>query len=118
MATATRWPRFIPAWTCVRITEPMLAKWLKPVVFLACLGPVILLLWRGFHQGLGPNPIEFVTHKTGDWTLRFLALTLAVTPVRKLTGFSQLIKFRRMLGLFAFFYGSLHLITYVWLDKF
>jgi methionine sulfoxide reductase heme-binding subunit len=83
-----------------------------------CLIPLGLLVWRGTHDGLGANPIEFITHATGDWTLRFLVLTLAVTPVRKLLGRPQLVRFRRMLGLFAFFYGCLHLLTYVWLDKF
>lgn len=67
---------------------------------------------------LGANPIEVITHSTGLWTLTFLMITLAITPLRKLAGVPGLIKFRRMLGLFAFFYGSLHLLTYVWLDKF
>jgi methionine sulfoxide reductase heme-binding subunit len=67
---------------------------------------------------LGANPIEVVTHATGDWLLRFLLITLAVTPVRKLTGLLWLIRYRRMLGLFAFFYGVLHFLTYIWLDKF
>ena len=90
----------------------------KPVVFLACLVPVEILVWRGFHRELGANPIELITHSTGDWTLIFLLITLAVTPLRKLTRQYWLINFRRMLGLFAFFYGTLHLMTYVWLDKF
>jgi sulfoxide reductase heme-binding subunit YedZ len=67
---------------------------------------------------LGANPIEVITHATGDWTLRFLLITLAITPVRQLTGQLWLIRFRRMFGLFAFFYASLHLTTYVWLDQF
>jgi len=90
----------------------------KIVLFALCLTPLGLLLWRGTHDGLGANPIEFITHATGDWTLRFLVLTLAVTPLRKLLGRPQLVRFRRMLGLFAFFYGCLHFLTYVWLDKF
>jgi len=93
-------------------------RYFKPIVFLACLAPVGMLVWRYFHAGLGANPIEFITHSTGDWTLIFLLTTLAITPVRKLTHFYGLISFRRMLGLFAFFYGLLHLTTYVWLDKF
>jgi sulfoxide reductase heme-binding subunit YedZ len=93
-------------------------RWMKVPVFALCLAPALLLAWRGFHSGLGANPIEFITHATGDWTLRFLAITLAVTPLRKLLRWPDLIKFRRMLGLFAFFYGSLHFLTYVWLDKF
>jgi sulfoxide reductase heme-binding subunit YedZ len=90
----------------------------KVAICALCLAPLGLLLWRGTHNGLGANPIEFITHATGDWTLRFLVLTLAVTPVRKVLGWPQLVRFRRMLGLFAFFYGCLHLTTYVWLDKF
>ena len=93
-------------------------RYFKPVVFLACLLPVAGLLWQGLHSNLGANPIETITHGTGDWTLRFLLITLSVTPLRKLTRQYWLITFRRMLGLFAFFYGFLHLMTYVWLDKF
>lgn len=93
-------------------------RYFKPVVFLACLVPLGRLVWLGFHSGLGANPIEFITHSTGDWTLIFLLVTLSITPLRKVTRQYWLISFRRMLGLFAFFYGSLHLMTYVWLDKF
>ena len=93
-------------------------RYFKPTVFLACLVPLSRLAWLGFHKGLGANPIEFITHSTGDWTLTFLLVTLSITPLRKLTRQYWLISFRRMLGLFAFFYGSLHLMTYVWLDKF
>jgi methionine sulfoxide reductase heme-binding subunit len=91
---------------------------LKAPVFLACLGPAFVLTWKGFHDGLGANPIDVITRSTGKWTLTFLLITLSVTPVRKLSGLTWLIRFRRMLGLFAFFYGTLHLTTYVWLDKF
>jgi methionine sulfoxide reductase heme-binding subunit len=91
---------------------------LKAPVFLLCLGPAFVLTWKGFHGGLGANPIDVITRTTGRWTLTFLLITLSVTPVRKLSGLTWLIRFRRMLGLFAFFYGSLHLMTYVWLDKF
>jgi sulfoxide reductase heme-binding subunit YedZ len=93
-------------------------RFLKPVVFLACLAPLWVLVWRGFHSALGANPIEAITHATGDWTLRFLLITLSVTPLRQLTRQYWVIGLRRMLGLFAFFYGTLHLMTYVWLDKF
>ena len=93
-------------------------RYFKPIVFLACLIPLGRLAWLGFHASLGANPIEFITHSTGDWTLTFLLVTLSITPLRKLTRQYWLISFRRMLGLFAFFYGSLHLMTYVWLDKF
>jgi len=91
---------------------------LKPIVFLACLIPLARLVWRGFHAELGANPIEAITHGTGDWTLTFLMITLSVSPLRKLTRQYWLISLRRMFGLFAFFYGTLHLMTYVWLDKF
>jgi methionine sulfoxide reductase heme-binding subunit len=99
--------------------RPLLSgKWAKIFVFALCLIPLLLLGWRGYRQDLGANPIEFITHATGTWTLRFLVFTLAVTPFRKLLRLPELIKFRRMLGLFAFFYGCLHLTTYLWLDKF
>jgi sulfoxide reductase heme-binding subunit YedZ len=93
-------------------------RYFKPVIFLACLAPLASLAWRGFHASLGANPIEAITHSTGDWTLTFLLITLSVTPLRKLTRQYWLINLRRMFGLFAFFYGCLHLTTYVWLDKF
>jgi methionine sulfoxide reductase heme-binding subunit len=91
---------------------------MKVLVFAVCLAPVCVLMWKGFHAGLGANPIDVITRSTGKWTLTFLLITLSVTPLRKLSGLNWLISFRRMLGLFAFFYGSLHLMTYVWLDKF
>jgi sulfoxide reductase heme-binding subunit YedZ len=91
---------------------------LKVLAFVGCLGPAFVLTWKGFHAGLGANPIDVITRTTGKWTLTFLLITLSVTPVRKLSGLIWLIRFRRMLGLYAFFYGSLHLMTYVWLDKF
>src|ERR1700692_5015158 len=93
-------------------------RWPQPGLFLACLAPLANLVWRGFHAQLGANPLEAIPHRTGDCTLTFLLITLSVTPLRKLTRQYWLIGFRRMLGLFAFFYGTLHLTTYVWLDKF
>ncbi len=93
-------------------------RYFKPVLFLACLVPVARLVWLGLHSGLGANPIEFITHSTGDWTLIFLLVTLSITPMRRLTRQYWMISFRRMLGLFAFFYGFLHLMTWLWLDKF
>jgi sulfoxide reductase heme-binding subunit YedZ len=83
-----------------------------------CLSPVSLLIWKATHDELGANPISEVTLSTGHWTLYLLLITLAVTPLRKITGWSWLIRFRRPLGLFAFFYGCLHLTTYLWFDKF
>jgi methionine sulfoxide reductase heme-binding subunit len=101
---------------------------IKIVVFLICLVPLGLLAWRffGAHPtdmstwgaGLGANPVEALEHKTGDWTLRFLLITLAITPLRKLLHLPALIKFRRMFGLFAFFYACLHFTTYLGVDKF
>jgi Ferric reductase like transmembrane component len=96
----------------------MLIRRLKIAAFLLCLLPITTLGWCGTHEGLGGNPTEFITHSTGDWTLRFLLITLAVTPARSVLGIPRLIRFRRMLGLFAFFYGCLHFLTYIWLDKF
>ncbi len=93
------------------------SKWTKVVVFAACLIPVAVLIWKGFHDGLSADPIKFITHATGDWTLRFLVITLAITPLRKILHLPQLIRFRRMLGLFAFFYVCLHFTTWIWLDK-
>jgi len=95
-----------------------MSRYFKPVVFLACLIPLGMLVWRGFHADLGANPIEFITHATGDWTMRFLLITLSISPLRRLTRQYWLISWRRMIGLFAFFYGTLHLMTWLWLDKF
>jgi len=93
-------------------------RWFKVVAFLACLVPLALLGLKAYNRALGANPIEVITHATGDWTLRLLLVTLAITPLRRLTGQPWLIRFRRMVGLFAFFYGVLHFLTYIWLDKF
>lgn len=91
---------------------------LKPVVFMLCLLPLVMLVLDALADNLGANPIEAVTRATGEWTLRLLFATLAVTPVRELFGWGWLMRLRRMLGLFAFFYASLHLMTYLWFDKF
>jgi sulfoxide reductase heme-binding subunit YedZ len=89
----------------------------KLVVFINALIPLVLLLSDLYRKRVGPNPLEFATRTTGMLTLVFLCLALAVTPLRKIFGANALVKFRRMLGLFAFFYGSLHLLTYVWFDR-
>ena len=83
----------------------------KTLLFLNALVPLSLLFWDLYHKQVGANPLEFVTRTTGMLTLLFLVITIAVTPVRKITGLNWLVKFRRMLGLYAFFYGSLHLLT-------
>jgi sulfoxide reductase heme-binding subunit YedZ len=90
----------------------------KIALFLAALVPLARLAWKAFHDGLGANPIEVITHSTGDWTLIFVLTTLSITPLRRITRQYWLIGVRRMIGLFAFFYGTLHFLTYIWLDKF
>jgi len=98
-------------------SSPQLAA-IKSALFLVCLIPAFML-WRGFElDTLGANPIETITRSLGEWTLRFLLITLTVTPLRKYTGWHWLIRLRRMLGLFTFAYGVSHLLTYVWLDQF
>jgi sulfoxide reductase heme-binding subunit YedZ len=87
-------------------------------VFGICLLPLARLVVLGTTGGLGANPIEFITRSTGTWTLAGLMATLSVTPLRRLSGRADLIRYRRMLGLFAFFYASLHFVTYIWLDQF
>jgi len=93
-------------------------RWTKIAVFCAALVPFAWLAWRAWNQDLTANPIEYVTHFTGDWTIRFIVIALAVTPLRKLLKLADLIRFRRMLGLYAFFYGTLHIATYIGLDHF
>ena len=103
-------------------------RYIKIVVFGMCLVPFCVILGKffgprpfdmsGWGLGLGANPVEALEHGFGDWTLRFLLVTLSITPLRKLLRVPSLIKFRRMLGLFAFFYGCAHFTTYLWLDKF
>ena len=90
----------------------------KVALFFVCLIPLGRLVWLAFNGGLGANPIEFVTRSTGTWTLVFLLITLSITPIRKLTGQNALLRVRRMLGLFAFFYACLHFTTYIWWDQF
>lgn len=90
----------------------------KPLLFLACLLPFAVLGFNAWIDNLSANPIDDITDTTGTWTLRFLLITLAVTPLRKITGWNWLIQFRRMLGLFAFFSVTLHFFTYLYLDQF
>ncbi len=95
----------------------LISKWTKVAVFLLCLVPFGGLVWRIIKSELGANPVEFLQHATGDWTLRFLVFTLCITPFRKLFKLPDLIRFRRMLGLFAFFYVCLHFLTYLGPDQ-
>lgn len=90
--------------------------WLKAGVFAACLLPLARLVYGAFTDRLGANPIETITRSTGWWTLFLLAVTLAVTPLRRLTGANWLLRLRRMLGLFAFFYALAHFTTFIWFD--
>src|SRR5438105_4879236 len=105
---------------------PKLNRWwiLKPAVLAACFAPLIWISWQlwltyqGRPSGLTANPIKDVTEFTGIWTLRFLMITLSITPLRRITGWNSLTRFRRMIGLFTFFHGFIHLMTYIWLDQF
>jgi sulfoxide reductase heme-binding subunit YedZ len=100
----------------------MMHTWKQPIlkvgVFAACLLPLAVLTGQALSHNLGANPIDEITDQTGIWTLRLLLITLAVTPARRLTGWNRVIQLRRMLGLLAFFYGSVHFLTYLWLDQF
>jgi len=90
---------------------------IKPALFLACLVPLALLVLDGMAGELDADPVKEITHRTGDWILRFLLITLAITPVSRMTGRPGLLRFRRMFGLYAFFYALLHFVTYIWLDQ-
>src|SRR5579864_7001815 len=93
-------------------------RWGKVLLFLLGLAPLFWLGWRAWNHHLTANPLEFITHYTGDWTLRLVIITLSITPLRKILNLPELIRYRRMIGLFAFFYGCLHFTTYIWFDKF
>src|SRR6267378_2317521 len=96
----------------------MTIRILKVCAFAASLGPFVWLVWAALTGNLSANPLSDLTNETGVWTLRFLCITLAITPLRRLTGWNVVIRFRRMAGLFAFFYGSLHFLIYVIADRF
>jgi len=98
--------------------KPIQIIWIKAALFIACLTPLAHLFWQGFRNHLGANPVEYITHSTGWWALTLILITLSVTPLRRLTGLPWLLRLRRLLGLFAFFYASLHFVTYIWLDQF
>lgn len=120
----------MPAWTSAAISEPragarprsvvdraLLHPLAKPVAFVCACLPLAWLVWGAFADTLGPNPAEALIRSGGDWTLRFLCLTLAVTPLREISGWQALARFRRMVGLSTFCYGLLHFLCYAWLDK-
>ena len=98
--------------------QQFMSRLLKPAVFIVALVPLAMLIWNALHDALGANPIETITFETGEWGLRFLLITLCVTPLRRITGWPLLVRLRRMLGLFAFFYICLHFLTYLTLDAF
>ncbi len=101
------------------MTSNQAVRWvLKPIVFAAALVPLGLMAWWAYTGNLTADPLKEITHETGDWTIRFLCITLAITPLRRVTGWNAAIKFRRMAGLFAFFYGSLHFLIYAVADRF
>ena len=91
-------------------------KYYKPAVFLISLWPIYIITYQIFYNKLGPEPVKEITHFTGEWTLIFLCLTLSMSPLKRLTNLSVWVSFRRTLGLFVFFYATLHLLTYVGLD--
>ena len=95
-----------------------MTRFIKPLIFILCLSPLILLFRSFYLDQLGANPFEVLTRSSGEWTLRFLLLTLAMTPLRRFTGSAWPLRLRRMLGLFTFFYVCIHLLTYIWLDQF
>lgn len=102
----------------MKAPNPSTLAAIKVFLFLLCLLPLAHLAWGAWQDELGANPIEFVTRSLGTWTLKFLLITLTVTPLRRLSGWHWLLRLRRMLGLYAFFYGSLHLSSYLWWDQF
>jgi sulfoxide reductase heme-binding subunit YedZ len=99
------------------LASPAFIGRIKPALFILCLVPLAWLIWDAFNAGLGADPIKAIIHRTGSWTLRFLLITLTITPLRKMTGWHALIRLRRMFGLFAFFYACLHFLSYVGLDQ-
>jgi methionine sulfoxide reductase heme-binding subunit len=100
-----------------RVRSILVHKWTKALVFGLCLVPLIVIIVPFFTGATIPDPAAFIQHATGDWILRFLCITLAITPARKILGLPELIRFRRMVGLFAFFYACLHFLTYIGFDK-
>ena len=104
--------------SAIRNPQSAIRWFLKPLVFVVSLGPAAWLVWAALTGNLSANPLSDLTNETGVWTLRFLCITLSLTPLRRLTGWNTVVRFRRMAGLFAFFYGTLHFLTYVIADRF
>jgi sulfoxide reductase heme-binding subunit YedZ len=102
----------------MKLSNTVFTRMLKPLVFIALLMPVLLLSWSFWQQALGANPLEAVIRDLGDWALRILLLTLAISPLRRLTGWGQLLRLRRMVGLYSYFYALLHLFGYLWFEQF
>ena len=100
----------------VGLQRALMRPWVKPLVFVLCLLPFAWLAYAAFADALGANPAEALLRSTGDWTLRFLCLVLAITPLRQMLNLPVLARFRRMLGLYVFFYACLHLLCYAWFD--
>lgn len=100
-----------------RVRDLLISRWTKPILFLLCLTPIAAIAWPFVRHDAIPDPAVFIQHGTGDWILRFLVITLSITPLRKILGLPELIRFRRMFGLFAFFYACLHFLTYIGFDK-
>jgi len=100
------------------LSDKAIQWYIKPVLFSVCLLPFVFIVVQAFAGSLGTNPVEAMTHRTGDWALRFLLITLSITPLRRIINLPWLIKIRRMLGLYAFFYAFMHFITYIWFDQY
>jgi methionine sulfoxide reductase heme-binding subunit len=100
------------------MSDRVLRLGVKPLVFVAALAPIVWLLWAAFSGNLSANPLSDITNETGIWAIRFVCITLAITPIRRITGWNGLPKFRRLFGLYAFFYATLHFLTYVVVDRF
>ncbi len=108
--------RPLPTGWAPGVNKLLLRPWAKPLLFALALAPFAWLFYGAFANTLGPNPAEALIRSTGDWTLRLLCITLAVTPLRQWSGWHALARLRRMLGLFTFFYGALHFLAFAWLD--
>ncbi len=102
----------------MKIPETIFSRVIKPLVFFLLLIPALYLGWGMYQETLGANPLEAIIRGLGDWGLRILLLTLAISPLRRLTGWGQLLRLRRMIGLFSYFYIVLHLFAYLWFDQF